>query len=223
MSSTINYHQSAWSIDWRRNKKSKIIITNKKFSNLPFIISNYFKFLNIIYFDLKNSRNFEVWDNYKSKFNSNHLGQVNYLSNSLNNNQFINFSNFHTEQEYSNLLFLDIDKNINLNLKDKLEKFFNKNSNKISFLFLSDPKMIITGNIKFKKLYSSKQFSIFINKKIDDKKIKNFLKLKKNDNIIDNLFSFLITYITSFLTKFLKMLKNINFQVKKSLKKKFYN
>jgi hypothetical protein len=117
------------------------LITNKKFSNLPFIISNYFKFLNIIYFDLKNSRNFEVWDNYKSKFNSNHLGQVNYLSNSLNNNQFINFSNFHTEQEYSNLLFLDIDKNINLNLKDKLEKFFNKNSNKISFIFYKKKKL----------------------------------------------------------------------------------
>ena len=199
------------------------LITNKKFNNIPLIISSYFKFLNIIYFDLKNSRTFEVWDNYKSKFNSNHLGQVNYLSNLLNNNQFINFSNFHTEQEYSNLLFLDIDKNINLNFKDKLKKFINKNSNKISFLFLSDPKMIITGNIKFKKLYSSKQFSIFINKKIDDKKIKNFLKLKKNDNTIDNLFSFLITYITSFLTKFLKMFKNINFQVKKSFKKKFYN
>lgn len=195
------------------------LISNNNLSFLPVIISNYFKFINIIYYDLKNEKNFEIWDKFKSNFNNSHIGQVQYLSNLSTISQILNFSNFQTKQSYSNILFIDSSNGPDLNFQKNFNSNIEKYSDRFSMIFLTNSKLFFNSKNKFKKIYFTKKFSIFLNKKINKNKVYNSLFKNYNNNFILNFLSYIFILYSGYLINFLKILSNLKFHIKKNIKK----
>lgn len=197
-----------------------LLSNNKKFINFSKVVSNYFKFININLFDLREVHNFENWDNLKSYFNSNHYAQVKYLSKKLDFSQSnIFFKNF-SSQNYSNLVLINLSKNQPFLSQLKLNKLINKNFLRIFILIICKNSNFNIKNNHFINFEFSKNITLLFNKKLkifSDKTHKSEIYKLKNTNL---LLEYFFSVIVSFAIKPIVIFRKVFFNIKKKIKKK---